>query len=301
MTERIPIMQRIGFIGLGIMGSPMAANLIRAGHEVTGFDVSPDSVQRLVDAGGHSAGSIKEATVGADVVITMLPDSPQVQEVVLGPDGVLACAGDDLLLIDMSTIAPETSVAVAKLAQEKGTRVLDAPVSGGEQGAVEASLSIMVGGDAEVFETARPILEHLGKTIVHVGGHGSGQTVKAANQLMVAGIIALVSEAIVLLEASGVDTERAVEVLAGGLAGNRILDRKAASMLAREFAPGFRIDLHHKDMGIALASARSAGVALPVTGVVAQLVASARAMGYGSLDHSALLSVIEKLSERQSD
>lgn len=300
MTEGIPTMQRIGFIGLGIMGSPMAANLIRAGHEVTGYDVSPDSVQRLVDAGGHSAGSIKEATVGADVVITMLPDSPQVQEVVLGPEGVLHLAGDDLLLIDMSTIAPETSVAVAKLALEKGTRVLDAPVSGGEQGAVEASLSIMVGGDAEVFETARPILEHLGKTIVHVGGHGSGQTVKAANQLMVAGIIALVSEAIVLLEASGVDTERAVEVLAGGLAGNRILDRKAATMLAREFAPGFRIDLHHKDMGIALASARSAGVALPVTGVVAQLVASARAMGYGSLDHSALLNVIEKLSERQS-
>jgi 2-hydroxy-3-oxopropionate reductase len=293
-------MEKIGFIGLGIMGSPMAANLVRAGYEVTGYNTSPDPVQRLVEAGGHSAGSVKEATVGADVVITMLPDSPQVEEVVLGPEGVLASASDALLLIDMSTIAPETSVAVAKLAKDKGTRVLDAPVSGGEQGAVEASLSIMVGGDAEVFETARPILEHLGKTIVHVGGHGSGQTVKAANQLMVAGIIALVSEAIVLLEASGVDTERAVEVLAGGLAGNRILDRKAATMLAREFAPGFRIDLHHKDMGIVLASARSAGVALPVTGVVAQLVASARAMGYGSLDHSALLSVIEKLSEPQN-
>lgn len=294
-------MLKIGFIGLGIMGSPMAANLVHAGHEVTGHDVSPDSVQRLVQAGGKAASSIKDATVGADVVITMLPDSPQVQEVVLGPDGVLASAGPDLLLIDMSTISPETSVAVAKLAQEKGTRVLDAPVSGGEQGAVEASLSIMVGGDPDAFETARPILEHLGKTIVHVGGDGAGQTVKAANQLMVAGIIALVSEAIVLLEASGVDTERAVEVLAGGLAGNRILDRKAATMLAREFAPGFRIDLHHKDMGIALASARSAGVSLPVTGLVAQLVASARAMGHGSLDHSALLKVVEKLSGRDND
>ena len=291
-------MQKIGFIGLGIMGSPMAANLIRAGYEVTGHDVTSDSVERLVQAGGRPAGSIEEATAGADVVITMLPDSPQVQEVVLGPTGVLASAGPDLLLIDMSTIAPETSVAVAKLARDKGTRVLDAPVSGGEQGAVEASLSIMVGGDPEVFETARPVLEHLGKTIVHVGGHGAGQTVKAANQLMVAGIIALVSEAIVLLEASGVDSERAVEVLAGGLAGNRILDRKAATMLAREFSPGFRIDLHHKDMGIALASARSAGVSLPVTGVVAQLVASARAMGYGSLDHSALLNVVETLSGR---
>lgn len=293
-------MQKIGFIGLGIMGSPMAANLIRAGYDVTGLDLSSDSMERLVQAGGKAAGSIAEAVTGADVVITMLPDSPQVNDVVLGADGVLALGGPDLLLIDMSTIAPETSVAVAKLAQDTGARVLDAPVSGGEQGAIEGSLSIMVGGDAETFEAARPVLEHLGKTIVHVGGHGAGQTVKAANQLMVAGIITLVSEAIVLLEASGVDSERGIEVLAGGLAGNRILDRKAASMLAREFTPGFRIDLHHKDMGIALASARSAGVSLPVTGVVAQLVASARAMGHGSLDHSALLSVIEKLSGRDA-
>jgi 2-hydroxy-3-oxopropionate reductase len=294
-------MQKIGFIGLGIMGSPMAANLVRAGYQVTGYDVTPGSVKRLVEAGGTAATSIEEATAGAEIVITMLPDSPQVQEVVLGPNGVLAHAGPGLLLIDMSTIAPETSVAVAAQAQAKGTRVLDAPVSGGEQGAVEGSLSIMVGGDAEVFEAAHPVLEQLGKTIAHVGGAGAGQTVKAANQLMVAGIIALVSEAIVLLEASGVDTDRAVEVLAGGLAGNRILDRKAASMLAREFKPGFRIDLHHKDMGIALASARSAEVSLPVTGVVAQLVASARAMGYGSLDHSALLNVVEGLSGRQSE
>lgn len=291
-------MQKIGFIGLGIMGSPMAANLINAGYEVTGYDVSPDSIERLVQAGGKPAASIEEAVTGSDVVITMLPDSPQVDDVVLGENGVLAFAGPDLLLIDMSSIAPETSVAVAKRAQETGTRVLDAPVSGGEPGAIEGSLSIMVGGDAETFENARPILEHLGKTIVHVGDHGAGQTVKAANQLMVAGIISLVSEAIVLLEASGVDGERGLEVLAGGLAGNRILDRKAATMLAREFAPGFRIDLHHKDMGIALASARAAGVSLPVTGVVAQLVASARAMGHGSLDHSALLSVVEHLSGR---
>ena len=293
-------MHKIGFIGLGIMGSPMAANLIKAGYDVTGHDVSPDSMDRLVQAGGKPAGSIEEAVAGSDVVITMLPDSPQVHDVVLGDSGVLALAGPDLLLIDMSSIAPETSTAVAKRAQETGARVLDAPVSGGEQGAIEGSLSIMVGGDAQTFDDAYPILEHLGKTIVHVGGHGAGQTVKAANQLMVAGIIALVSEAIVLLEASGVDGERGLEVLAGGLAGNRILDRKAASMLAREFAPGFRIDLHHKDMGIALASARSAGVSLPVTGVVAQLVASARAAGHGSLDHSALLSVVEKLSGRDA-
>ncbi|GAA1624910.1 2-hydroxy-3-oxopropionate reductase [Kribbella alba] len=292
--------KKIGFIGLGIMGSHMAANLIRAGYDVTGYDVVPASVDRLLQAGGKPAPSIAEAVAGAEVVITMLPDSPQVSEVVLGPGGVLESAAPGVLLVDMSSIAPETSIAVATAGTEKGVRVLDAPVSGGEQGAIKASLSIMVGGSAEDFAAAQPVFEHLGRTIVHVGGHGAGQTVKAANQLMVAGIIALVSEAIVLLEASGVDGERALEVLAGGLAGNRILDLKSESMLARRFEPGFRIDLHHKDMGIALASARAAGVSLPVTGVVAQLVAAARATGHGSDDHSALLTVIEQLSGRSA-
>ena len=295
-------MQKIGFIGLGIMGSHMAANLVRAGYDVTGFDVVPAGVEKLLQAGGKPAPTIAEAVAGAEVVITMLPDSPQVAEVVLGPGGVFEAARSEhpagVLLIDMSSIAPETSIEVAKAGTALGVRVLDAPVSGGEQGAIKASLSIMVGGAAEDFEAARPIFEDLGRTIVHVGGHGAGQTVKAANQLMVAGIISLVSEAIVLLEASGVDSRRGLEVLAGGLAGNRILDLKAESMLGRQFEPGFRIDLHHKDMGIALASGRAAGVALPVTGVVAQLVASARAQGYGSLDHSALLKVVEQLSGR---
>jgi len=289
-------MTTIGFIGLGIMGSHMAANLIRTGHTVTGYDVVPAAVDRLAQAGGKPAADIAGAVNGAEVVITMLPDSPQVAEVVLGPGGVLAAVQPGVLLIDMSSIAPETSREVAAAGADRGVRVLDAPVSGGEQGAIKASLSIMVGGNAEDFETARPIFEDLGRTIVHVGGHGAGQTVKAANQLMVAGIISLVSEAIVLLEASGVDGERGLEVLAGGLAGNRILDLKSATMLARQFEPGFRIDLHHKDMGIALASARAAGVALPVTGVVAQLVAAARAQGHGSLDHSALLKVVHHLS-----
>jgi 2-hydroxy-3-oxopropionate reductase len=278
----------------------MAANLVRAGHDVTGYDVVPASVDKLLQAGGKPAADIASAAFGAEVIITMLPDSPQVSEVVLGQGGVLESAAAGVLLIDMSSIAPETSRAVAAAGAERGVRVLDAPVSGGEQGAIKASLSIMVGGSAVDFEAARPIFEDLGRTIVHVGGHGAGQTVKAANQLMVAGIISLVSEAIVLLEASGVDAERGLEVLAGGLAGNRILDLKSASMLARQFEPGFRIDLHHKDMGIALASARAAGVALPVTGVVAQLVAAARAQGHGSDDHSVLLAVIESLSARTS-
>jgi 2-hydroxy-3-oxopropionate reductase len=291
-------MQRIGFIGLGIMGAPMATNLVRAGYDVTGYAPRASSVEKLVRAGGKAAASVEEASTGTDVVITMLPDSPQVEEVVLGPGGVLSSARPGMLLIDMSTVSPDTATTVMEAGRDRGIDVLDAPVSGGEQGAVEGSLSIMVGGDPAVFEASRPILETLGSTIVHVGPHGAGQAVKAANQLVVAGTISLVSEAIVLLEASGVDGERGLQVLAGGLAGSRILDRKAAGMLAREFTPGFRIDLHHKDMGIAQAAARSAGVALPVTGLVAQLVAAARAMGHGSADHSVLLAVIESLSGR---
>jgi 2-hydroxy-3-oxopropionate reductase len=285
----------IGFVGLGIMGGPMAANLIKAGYTVIGYDTQPASLERLAAAGGKAADSIA-ATAEADVVITMLPDSPHVEEVVLGAGGVLENARPDLLLIDMSTIRPDTSIRVAQEATTRGVRALDAPVSGGEKGAIDGVLSIMVGGDADTFEAARPVFEVLGKTIVHVGPSGAGQTVKAANQLVVGGIYALVAEAIVLLEASGVDAGRGLDVLAGGLAGSRILDLKRESMVARQFAPGFRIDLHHKDMGIALAAAREAGVALPVTGLIAQLIAAARAQGYGSLDHSVLLKVLENVS-----
>jgi 2-hydroxy-3-oxopropionate reductase len=288
----------IGFIGLGIMGSPMSGHLVAAGHRVTGFDLGTDSVAKLVAAGGTAAESVADAVRGADVVITMLPDHPQVEDVVLGDGGVLEVAAPGTLLIDMSTIRPETSVAVAKAAAAKGIRVLDAPVSGGEAGAEQASLSIMVGGEEADFAAARPVLDVVGTTVVHVGPHGAGQVVKAANQLVVGGIYALVAEAIVLLEASGVDAKAGLDVLAGGLAANRILDLKRETMIAREFAPGFRIDLHHKDMGIALAAARQVDVALPVTGLIAQLIAAGRARGYGSLDHSALLKVIENLSGR---
>jgi 2-hydroxy-3-oxopropionate reductase len=290
----------IGFIGLGIMGSPMSAHLVAAGHQVTGYDISADSVAKLVAAGGTAAATAADAVRGADVVITMLPNHPQVEEVVLGAGGVLELAESGTLLIDMSTIRPETSVAVAKAAAERGIRVLDAPVSGGEAGAKQATLSIMVGGDEADFAAAKPVLDAVGKTIVHVGPHGAGQVVKAANQLMVGGIYALVAEAIVLLEASGVDAKAGLDVLAGGLAANRILDLKRESMIAREFQPGFRIDLHHKDMGIALAAARQVDVALPVTGLIAQLIAAARSQGYGSLDHSALLKVIENFSGRKA-
>jgi 2-hydroxy-3-oxopropionate reductase len=295
------VTQTIGIVGLGIMGGPMAANLLEAGHTVIGYDSQPAALQRLGAAGGKAADSVAAVTTGADVVITMLPDSPHVEEVVLGPGGVLENAERGLLLIDMSTIRPDSSVKVAQEAAARGVRVLDAPVSGGEKGAIDGVLSIMVGGDEDVFAAALPVLEVLGKTIVHVGPAGAGQTVKAANQLVVGGTYALVAEAIVLLEASGVDASRGLDVLAGGLAGSRILELKRESMVARQFAPGFRIDLHHKDMGIALAAAREAGVALPVTGLIAQLIAAARAQGYGSLDHSVLLKVLENVSGKTSE
>jgi 2-hydroxy-3-oxopropionate reductase len=293
-------MTSVAVIGLGIMGGPMAANLVKAGYDVVGYNRSRDKVDRLVEQGGRGAGSVGEAVRDADVIITMLPDSPDVEAVVLGEDGVLAAAKQGALLVDASTIRPDVSIRLAEAARAKGVRAVDAPVSGGEAGAIEGNLSIMVGGDPADVEAARPVLEAVGSTIVHVGPAGSGQTVKAANQLIVAGTIQLVAEALVFLEAHGVDTEAAVKVLAGGLAGNRILDRKATSMIAREFAPGFRVDLHHKDLGIVTSAAREAGVAIPLGALVAQLMGALRAEGHGSLDHSALLLLVEQLSGRSS-
>lgn len=291
-------MTTVGFIGLGIMGGPMAANLVRAGFDVVGHNRSRLKVDRLVERGGRPAVDVADAAGQADVVITMLPDSPDVERVALDDDGVLAYVPQGALYIDCSTIRPDTSRAVAEAAEDRGVRVLDAPVSGGEAGAVEGSLSIMVGGDAADVEAARDVLDVVGGTVVHVGPHGAGQTVKAANQLIVAGTIELVAEAIVFLEAYGVDTESAVQVLAGGLAGNRILDKKAPGMLAREFTPGFRAELHHKDLGIVTAAAREAGVTTPLGALAAQLMAALNAQGDGALDHSALLKLVEQLSGR---
>ena len=291
-------MKTIGFIGLGVMGAPMAENLVKAGFDVVGYTRRSSGVDRLAAAGGRRATSVAEATRGADVVITMLPDTPEVSEVVLGDGGVLAHSAPGLLLIDMSTISPQTAQRVAAAAAERGVPALDAPVSGGEQGAVEGVLSIMVGGPADAFAAAKPVLDALGTTIVHVGPAGSGQLVKAANQLVVAGTIELVAEAIVLLEATGVDASAGLQVLAGGLAGSTVLNRKAAGMLERRFAPGFRVDLHHKDLGIMLAAARDAGAVVPLGALVAQLMAAVRAQGDGGLDHTALLRGVERLSGR---
>jgi 2-hydroxy-3-oxopropionate reductase len=291
-------MTNIAFIGLGIMGGPMAANLVKAGFTVTGFNRSRAAVQRLVGSGGKSADSLAEAARDVDVIITMLPDTPDVKAIALSDEGLLATAKPGSIYVDMSTVDPALSRLLAEAGKERGIRVLDAPVSGGQQGAVEGSLSIMVGGDREDFEAAMPVLSALGTTIAHVGPSGSGQIVKAANQLLVAGTIELVAESLVLLEAYRVDTTAAIRVLGAGLGGNRILERKGESMLGRHFTPGFRVDLQHKDLGIALGAARDIGVVTPLGSLVAQLVSSLRAQGHGSLDHSALIKVVESLSGR---
>ena len=293
-------MSTIAFIGLGIMGSPMAVHLQNAGHVVTGYNRTPGKAKPLAEAGGRAADSIADAVSDAEVVCVMVPDSPDVQAVLVGEGGVFENAKPGTLVIDFSTIRPDVTMQLAKQAHERGLRLLDAPVSGGEVGAKNASLSIMVGGSADDFAVAEPVFDALGTTIVHVGTSGSGQTVKAANQLIVAANIQALSEAVVFLEAYGVDTEAALEVLGGGLAGSKVLDQKRGNMLSRSFEPGFRIELHHKDLGIVTAAAREAAVVVPLGSLVAQLMASATAVGDGGLDHSALLRGVERLSGRGS-
>lgn len=291
-------MTNVTVIGLGIMGLPMAKNLVTAGFDVVGFNRSQDKIDQFVEAGGKGASSVAESVANADVVITMVPDSPDVEDVVTGEDGVFANAAQGTVWIDASSIRPDVAARLSREAAEHGLRPLDAPVSGGEQGAIDAVLSIMVGGEATDFEAARPVLEAVGKTIVHVGPAGSGQTVKAANQLIVAGNIQLLAEAIVFLEAYGVDTDAALKVLGGGLAGSKVLDQKGRKMLDRNFDPGFRLQLHHKDMGIVTSAAREAGVAVPLGAIVAQLVAATVNRGDGGLDHSGLFTLVEELSGR---
>jgi 2-hydroxy-3-oxopropionate reductase len=288
-------MTNVAFIGLGIMGMPMAGHLARAGHTVTGFNRHP-SYEALEAAGGTAAASLAEAVADADVVCVMVPDSPDVREVLEGDGGVFDSAKPGTLVIDFSSIRPDVTVELAQSAKERGFRLIDAPVSGGEKGAKDAVLSIMVGGDPADVEEARPLLETVGKTVVHVGGNGSGQTVKAANQLIVATNIQALAEAVVFLKAYGVDLDAALEVLGGGLAGSAVLNQKKQNMINGTFEPGFRIDLHHKDMGIVTSAAREAGVVVPVAAQVAQLMAAARANGDGGLDHSALLRGVERLS-----
>jgi 2-hydroxy-3-oxopropionate reductase len=291
--------ETVGFIGLGVMGAPMAGNLVEAGHSLVVHSRSPEPVEALAGAGAETAESPREVAERADVVITMLPDSPAVEAVVHGEDGVLAGASEGDLLVDMSTIHPTVAVAIAQAAAERGVAALDAPVSGGDVGAQQGTLSIMVGGAAADFERARPLFEVLGKTIVHVGEAGAGQVVKACNQVVVAVTIAAVSEALVLGSKAGVDPEQILDVLGGGLAGNKVMEMRRRNFLEHDFTPGFRIDLHHKDLNIALESGDAYGVPLPVTSVVQQYMRALRAKGHGSDDHSGLLRLVEELAEHR--
>jgi 2-hydroxy-3-oxopropionate reductase len=291
--------KRIGFIGTGIMGKPMVRNLVKAGYEVVIHNRSRSSVDELTSesAAVTAANSPLEVANAVDTVITMLPDSPDVQAVVFGENGVNGAARPGFLLIDMSTIAPATAIEVSEAMAKKGGAALDAPVSGGEKGAINAALSIMVGGKAEDFERAKPIFEALGKTIVHVGGAGSGQTVKACNQVVVALNYAAVSEALVLGAKAGADPTKIVQVLSGGLAGSKVLEMKGPSMVEHNFQPGFRIDLHRKDLAIALSTAREYGSPLPLTAIVSQFFDALSVAGKGDLDHSAILALYEELAK----
>jgi 2-hydroxy-3-oxopropionate reductase len=289
--------ERVGFIGLGIMGMPMARNVMEAGYELTVHNRSPEKAEELGKEGAAVAATPREVAENSDVVITMLPDSPQVREVVAGEDGVLEGISEGALLIDMSTISPVVTEELAEALMEKGASMLDAPVSGGDVGAIEGTLSIMVGGHEADFQRAKPLFEAMGKTITHVGPAGAGQVTKAANQVVVALTIEAVSEALVLGSAGGVSAEKILEVLSGGLASNKVMEVKREKFLSHTFEPGFRSELHHKDLGIALAAGREYGVVLPVTAVVDQLLLSMRRKGWGGEDHSALLRIIEDLSQ----
>jgi 2-hydroxy-3-oxopropionate reductase len=279
---------RVGFIGLGIMGKPMARRLLDAGWELTVHSRSPGPVDELVAAGAAAAGTPSQVARASDVVVTMLPDTPDVQEVVLGADGVAAGAAAGSLVIDMSSIDPGPARELASALAERGVAMLDAPVSGGERGAIDGTLSIMVGGPEEAFARAEPLFAALGSTIVHVGSAGAGQVTKACNQLVVAATIEAVAEALVLAERSGVDPARVRAALLGGFAGSKILEVHGQRMLDGDYTPGFRARLHAKDARIVLEAADAAGAPVPSFETVARQLHAVLDAGDGDLDHSAL-------------
>jgi 2-hydroxy-3-oxopropionate reductase len=285
----------VGFIGLGVMGKPMARNLRAAGHELVVHNRSRGPADELAQEDGITAAdSPKAVAEAADTIVLMLPDSPQVEEVAAE---VIPAAKNGTLIVDMSTISPVVTRELAEQAAANNVAWVDAPVSGGDVGAQQGTLSIMAGGSAEDFERAKPLFEALGKTIVHVGPVGAGQVVKACNQIVVALTIEAVSEALVLGSKAGVDPATIIEVLSGGLAANKVMEMRGRNFLEHDFTPGFRIDLHHKDLNIALAAGREYGVALPHTASTAEMLQALRTRGRGDNDHSALLTLVEDLAQ----
>jgi 2-hydroxy-3-oxopropionate reductase len=288
--------QTIGFIGLGIMGRPVARNLLKAGYPLVVHNRSRGAVDELVGAGAKAATSPREVAGRCEILITMLPNSPDVELVALGTDGIIEGARPGLAFVDMSTISPIVSQTVGKTLEAKGVQMLDAPVSGGERGAIEGTLSIMVGGDRALFDRVLPLLQAIGKTITHLGPLGFGGFTKLANQIIVAMNLTALGEALTLARKAGLDRELTLKALAGGLAGSRCLDQKAPNYVAGSYKPGFKIDLHYKDLGLIMEAAHALGVPLPATAVVQELFNALRVKGRGQLDHSAVITLLEDLA-----
>jgi 2-hydroxy-3-oxopropionate reductase len=287
---------KVGFVGLGIMGKPMARNLIKAGHELVVFDVVPASVQEVVAAGGTAGTSAKDTAARSEVTITMLPDGPDVDAAVLGPNGVLEGAAPGSVVVDMSSISPLVAQKVAAACAARGVGFVDAPVSGGEPKAVDGSLAIMVGGKAEVFERVKPLLLTMGSTATLTGPVGAGNVTKLANQIMVACNIAAMGEALTLATKAGLDPDVVFQAVKGGLAGSTVLNAKAPMLIGRNFKAGFRIRLHQKDLRNALLAAESLKVSLPLTSTVQNMLISLMNEGHGDLDHSAICKFIEDMA-----
>lgn len=290
-------MKKIGFIGLGIMGKPMAKNLLKAGYSLTVYDIRPEPVKEVVAAGAQEGKSSKDVAEKSEVVITMLPNSPEVKEAVLGDEGVLDGAKAGVILIDMSSIAPLVSKEVGAKLAEKGVEMLDAPVSGGEPKAIDGTISIMVGGKKEVFEQVEDILKVMGASAVLVGDIGSGNTTKLANQIIVALNIAAMSEAMVLATKAGVDPEKVYNAIRGGLAGSTVLDAKVPLALKGNFKPGFRIELHIKDLQNALDTAHKIGVPVPLASGVMEVMQALKVDGKAGDDHGGIIQFYEKLAK----
>lgn len=290
-------MKTIGFIGLGIMGKPMSKNLIKAGYDLVVHDIVRAAVDEVVALGAKPAWSPKEVAENSEVIITMLPNSPHVKEVILGKDGVLEGAKSGSIIIDMSSISPLVSKEIAAKAKEKGVRMLDAPVSGGEPGAIKGTLSIMVGGAKKDFEECYDLLKVMGSSVVHIGEVGSGNIAKLANQIIVALNIAAMSEAMVLATKAGVDPQVLYQAIRGGLAGSNVLDAKAPLVINRKFDPGFRINLHIKDLNNVFEMSRELGVSLPLTAAVLEFLMSLKVDGLGNEDHCAIVKFYEKLAK----
>jgi len=288
--------QVIGFIGLGIMGRPMAKNLLKAGYALVVHNRSRGAVDDLVKAGAKAGTSPRDVASQSDVLITMLPNSPDVEAVVLGRDGVIEGARAGMSLLDMSTISPLVSQKIGAALAAKSVQMLDAPVSGGERGAIDAVLSIMVGGDKALFDKVLPIFQAMGKTITYLGPLGAGGFTKLANQIIVAVNLTALGEALTLAKKAGLDRELTLTALAGGLAGSKCLDQKKPNYLAGTYNPGFKIDLHYKDLGLIMESARALGVPLPATAAVQELFSALRVKGRGGLDHSGVITLLEDLA-----